>query len=102
MAAPKTTPRIKEQAPPALAIDGLLSVGGKPDHGMDYGTFMATEGGRKCPICGRYAKAGTVGNLSFVADIGGGIVHISMYGHLPGYGCNISDNSQAQTPNGSA
>ena len=71
----------------------LLSVGGKPDHGMDYGTFMATEGGRKCPLCGKYAKRGTVGNLSFICRPGGAIIHISMYGHLPGYGCNVPDNA---------
>ena len=77
-----------------VASHDLLSVGGKPSHGMDYGTFMATEGGRRCPMCGKYAKKGTVGNLSFTADIGGGWTHISMYGHLPGYGCNISDNAK--------
>jgi hypothetical protein len=80
-----------------VASHGLLSVGGKPDHGMGYGTFMATEGGRKCPMCGKYAKKGAVGNLSFVAWSGdGGYVHISMYGHLPGHGCNISDNAQVE------
>jgi hypothetical protein len=68
-----------------------------PDRGMSYMASMATEGGRKCPMCGRYAKKGTVGNLSFTADIGGGYAHISMYGHLHGHGCNISDNV---APNG--
>lgn len=79
-----------------VACAGLLSVGGKPDHGMDYGTFMATEGGRKCLLCGKYAKKGTVGDLSFIADHGIGWSHISMYGHLPGYGCNISGNDEAE------
>jgi hypothetical protein len=77
-----------------VASHDLLSIGGKLNHAMDYGTFIATEGGRKCPMCGKYAKAGTVGNLSFTADIGCGWAHISMYGHLPGYGCNISDNAE--------
>jgi len=74
------------------ALPRTLSVGGKPAHGMDYGTFMATEGGRKCPLCGKYAKKGTVGNLSFICRPGGAIIHVSMYGHLPGYGCNVPDN----------
>lgn len=68
------------------------------DHGMNYATFMSTEGGRKCPMCGKYAKKGTVGNLSFTADIGGGWAHVSMYGHLPGHGCNISDNTPEHPP----
>jgi hypothetical protein len=85
-----------------VASHGLLSVGGKPDHGMDYGTFMATEGGRKCPMCGKYAKKGTVGNISFTADIGGGWAHISMYGHLPGYGCNAPDNAEVSRGDGNA
>lgn len=72
-----------------VASHELLSVGSKSDHGMDYGTFMATEGGRKCPLCGRYAKPKTLGNLSFYTT-GSVVARISMYGHLPGYGCNIS------------
>jgi len=84
-------PELSKDAP-GVACAGLLFVVGKPDHGIDYGTFMATEGGRKCPMCGKYAKKGTVGNLSFTADIGGGLAHMSMYGHLPGYGCNLPDN----------
>lgn len=72
-----------------VASHELLSVGSKSDHGMDYGTFMATEGGRKCPLCGKYAKPKTLGNLSFYTT-GSVVARISMYGHLPGYGCNIS------------
>jgi len=55
--------------------------------------WMATEGGRKCPMCGRYAKTEELGNLS--RNFGtpdGGWAHISMYGHLPGFGCNQSSN----------
>lgn len=61
-------------------------------HDMDYGTFMATGGGRKCPLCGKYAKREEIGNLSFVANIGNGHAHVSMHGHLPGYGCNRSND----------
>ena len=88
MHADQLPPELDSDAP-GVACAGLLSVGGKPVHGMDYGTFMATEGGRKCPLCGKYAKRGTVGNLSFICRPGGAIIHISMYGHLPGYGCNV-------------
>ena len=51
--------------------------------------WLATEGGRKCPQCGRYAKPETLGNLSFYTT-GSIVARISMYGHLPGYGCNQS------------
>jgi len=69
------------------------------NHGMDYGTWMSTEGGRKCPLCGRYAKPETLGNLSF-RTTGSVVARISMYGHLPGYGCNQPShpNATAQTP----
>jgi hypothetical protein len=52
--------------------------------------IMATEGGRKCPMCGKYAKRSELGNLSFKAEFRQGWAHITMYGHLPGYGCNRS------------
>ena len=102
MHADQLQPELDKDAP-GVACAGLLSVGGKPDHGMDYGTFMATEGGRKCPLCGKYAKKGTVGNLSFICRPGGAIIHISMYGHLPGYGCNVRkvyvpDNARPLAP----
>jgi hypothetical protein len=64
----------------------------KPDHGLDYGTLMATEGGRKCPLCGKYAKREEIGNLSFETEFGQGWAHVSMYGHLPGYGCNSAES----------
>ncbi len=56
-------------------------------HKMDMMTWYATEGGRKCPMCGRYARARDLGNLSFYTS-GSVIARISMYGHLPGKGCN--------------
>lgn len=46
--------------------------------------WLATEGGRKCPMCGRYAKEAELG---FVGSSGPEF-HISAYGHLPGFGCN--------------
>jgi len=49
--------------------------------------WCATEGGRKCPMCGRYAKAETLGDLSFYTAPPT-VARITMFGHLPGYGCN--------------
>ena len=46
--------------------------------------WLSTEGGRKCPVCGRYAKEAELG---FIGCSGPGF-HISAYGHLPGFGCN--------------
>jgi predicted nucleic acid-binding Zn ribbon protein len=56
-------------------------------HKMSMMTWYATEGGRKCPMCGRYARARDLGNLSFYTS-GSVIARISVYGHLPGRGCN--------------
>jgi hypothetical protein len=56
---------------------------------MPFGLWLATEGGRKCPQCHRYAKAAELGNLSFCYKTEyGGRGHVTMYGHLPGFGCN--------------
>lgn len=51
---------------------------------MPMMTWIATEGGRKCPQCGKYAKQSELG------FIGGTVrnMHLSIYGHLPGFGCN--------------
>lgn len=46
--------------------------------------WLATEGGRKCPMCGRYAKEDELG---FIGGSSPGL-HISAYGHLPGFRCN--------------
>ena len=97
MHADQLQPEIDKDAP-GVACAGLLSVGGKPDHGMSFGLFMATEGGRKCPMCGKYAKRSELGNLSFKTEFPQGWAHITMYGHLPGYGCNIPDNSVLTQP----
>ncbi len=53
---------------------------------MSMMAFLATEGGRKCPQCGKFAKSEELGNIS----IPGPDYHISMHGHLPGFGCNKS------------
>jgi hypothetical protein len=52
-------------------------------------TWLATEGGRKCPICGRYARAEQLGYTGGYFKIGGNNCHISSYGHLPGFGCTL-------------
>lgn len=53
-------------------------------HEMNMGTWMATEGGRKCPMCGRYAKAKELGWVGCNTPT----ICLDMYGHLPGKGCN--------------
>jgi hypothetical protein len=50
--------------------------------------WYATEGGRKCPMCGRYAKEAELGSLGGYFQMGRVTGYISAYGHLPGYGCN--------------
>ena len=62
----------------------------KPQPQMTMRTWIATEGGRKCPLCGRYAKAEHLGYLGgHMADGNGKVIgHISVYGHLEGCGCN--------------
>lgn len=57
---------------------------------LSYGAFMATEGGRKCPLCGKYAKTNELGFIG--GRIPNGIV--TAYGHLPGKGCNKSDKAE--------
>jgi hypothetical protein len=54
--------------------------------------WLATEGGRKCPQCGKYAKESELGYTGGLYEMGGVLTHISSYGHLPGYGCNRSQN----------
>ena len=57
---------------------------------MTMSAFLATDGGRRCPQCGKFAKAselGSIGEFLYNSD-GRRIGHYSAYGHLPGYGCN--------------
>lgn len=58
--------------------------------------WYATEGGRKCPECGRYAKSSELGFTGgFMYDESGKrIGHIASYGHLPGFGCNKTKSSE--------
>ena len=51
---------------------------------MSMGTWMATEGGRKCPQCGRYARREEIGWTGFNSPK----LCLDMYGHMPGFGCN--------------
>lgn len=51
---------------------------------MEMMQWYATEGGRKCPMCGRYAKAEDLGDLSRWI----GNARVSAYGHIEGRGCN--------------
>jgi hypothetical protein len=57
---------------------------------MTMSMFLATEGGRKFPMCGKYAKKAELGNLGGTIrdENGKWLGHISAYGHLPGFGCN--------------
>lgn len=55
---------------------------------MPFSVWLATEGGRRCPQCGKFANRSEVGNLSYFFRTETGTGHVSMYGHLPGYGCN--------------
>jgi hypothetical protein len=67
----------------------------KMDSELGMMEWMATEGGRKCPMCGRYAKTQELGNLSHnIQTHDRGRAHISMYGHLPGFGCNKPSNTK--------
>lgn len=51
---------------------------------LSMSAWLNTEGGRKCPQCGKYAKPEQLG---WVGVSGVGIV-LDAYGHLPGFGCN--------------
>lgn len=67
----------------------LTAVQSTESNPMGMMLFLATEGGRKCPQCGRYAKTEELGNLSFNFGNKDGVHgRVSMYGHLPGFGCN--------------
>jgi hypothetical protein len=65
-----------------------------PKREMGMMAWLATEGGRKCPACGKYAKAEELGYTGGTMMMGGVLTHISSYGHLEGYGCNRSQNKE--------
>lgn len=48
-----------------------------------FSLWLATEGLRRCPLCGRFAKAEELGSVGFVL----GAVITTAFGHLPGKGC---------------
>ena len=86
---------------PQTAVESTgLVAGGKATDGQSMTMVMwyATEGGRKCPMCGRYAKREQIGNLSGWI----GNARVSAYGHLPGHGCNqtATDEVSQRTGNG--
>ena len=62
---------------------------------ISFACFLATEGGRKCPQCGKYAKRDELGSIGgYLYDaLGRTTGHISAYGHLPGFGCNKRQKS---------
>lgn len=62
---------------------------------MSMMTWMATEGGRRCPQCGKFARRSELGPIggTFVNADGKVVGHVSMYGHLPGFGCNKAVNT---------
>jgi hypothetical protein len=65
-----------------------------PKREMGMMAWLATEGGRKCPACGKYAKAEELGYTGFSTND----MIVSSYGHLRGFGCNRSQNDKAQAP----
>ena len=78
------------------SADGDCSV--TPKREMSMMTWIATEGGRKCPACGRYAKADELGYTGGWLKTGAAVIHVSSYGHLKGFGCNRSQNAIAVAP----
>lgn len=57
---------------------------------MSMMAYLSTDGGRRCPLCGRFAKPSELGDLSF--SVPGG--RVSVYGHLPGFGCNQPETAK--------
>lgn len=69
-----------EDAPLLICIDS--SQDNTPR--MPMMAWLSTDGGRRCPMCGRFAKEDQLG---YVGYSGSGF-RVSAYGHLPGFGCN--------------
>lgn len=62
---------------------------------LPFSVWLATEGGRKCPQCGRYARPDELGDLSFsYRTQNGGTARVSMFGHKPGHGCNAAEKAR--------
>lgn len=61
----------------------------QPKRELSMMAWLATEGGRKCPACGKYAKPDQLGYTGGTIRENGVVVGVvSSYGHLPGFGCN--------------
>lgn len=72
-----------------------------PEPDMSFGLFLATEGGRKCPQCGRYAKRDELGFIGGrYKNANGGITCVTAYGHKDGFGCNADAKSRAAAKGG--
>jgi len=67
-----------------------------PANGMGMMAWLATEGGRKCPQCGKYAKPEHLGWNGLRA----GSVIADRWGHLPGFGCNKLSPAQLYNEEG--
>lgn len=85
-----TTP---ENTPDISRVTSKILLGGGPDAGtekpqMSMSAWLATDGGRRCPMCGKFSKADELGFVGGTYETDGIVAHISAYGHLPGYGCN--------------
>ncbi len=81
--------RVGNRLPPIDAAGDGSGVPLPEPNTMGFMLWLATEGGSKCPQCGRYAKTEELGNLSFNFKTEDGTVgRVSMYGHLTGFGCN--------------
>lgn len=82
-----------ENAPDIHRVTSNILLGGGPDAGaekpqMGMSAWLATDGGRRCPMCGKFAKADELGFVGGTYEANGVVAHIHAYGHLPGYGCN--------------
>jgi hypothetical protein len=89
---------IPTNSPAGIVVSDACSV--PPKREMSMMAWMATEGGRKCPACGKYAKAEELGSTGGYFNDGQIVVHISSYGHLPGFGCNRSQNAASEARRG--
>ena len=75
---------------PVVSADGA----GSAKRELTFMEFISTEGGRKCPACGKYARTAELGFTGFSAPG----IHVSSYGHLPGFGCNKPNTQPQPTP----
>jgi len=64
---------------------------------MGMMAWLATDGGRRCPQCGKFAKPDELGSIGerYVRPDGAAVI-VSMYGHLPGRGCHKTEATHDQ------